>query len=116
MSADVVSPPGVAYVGCGSGEIRQILKGFPRDNSIAREANRISVGTNSCITGKNYGMLSVSSVIVIMVMVKRPEGIKSSPFGVNAQELILSNKLQEQTRLRLCMMPFRLLRAVALTY
>lgn len=45
MTANIVTPPSVADIRRGSSEIRLELQGFPRNNGVSREADRIAVRT-----------------------------------------------------------------------
>ena len=49
MTANIVTPPSVADIRRGSSEIRLELQGFPRNNGVSREADRIAVRTRASI-------------------------------------------------------------------
>ena len=49
MTANIVTPPSVADIRRGSSEIRLELQGFPRNNGVSREANRVAVRTRASI-------------------------------------------------------------------
>ena len=49
VTANIVTPPSVADIRRGSSEIRLELQGFPRNNGVSREANRVAVRTRASI-------------------------------------------------------------------
>ena len=49
VTANIVTPPSVADIRRGSSEIRLELQGFPRNNGVSREADRIAVRTRASI-------------------------------------------------------------------
>ena len=81
MTADVMTPPCIADIGCVCGEIRLEIKALPADYCIARKAERIAVRADLGKAGKYERPLVFCGKVKRVVMVKSPKGIKTFNFG-----------------------------------
>ena len=81
MTADVMTPPCIADIGCVCGKIRLEIKTLPADYGIARKAERIAVRADLGKAGKNQRPLVFCGKVKRVVMVKSPKGIKTFNFG-----------------------------------
>ena len=81
MTADVMTPPCIADIGCVRGKIRLEIKTLPADYGIARKAERIAVRADLGKAGKNQRPLVFCGKVKRVVMVKSPKGIKTFNFG-----------------------------------
>ena len=81
VTADIVGPMGIADVGSGVSKIGLEIQSVPGDSCITAEAQRIPVGPDACIPGKDQRTLAVFGQIQGVVVVADPQRVQSRPFA-----------------------------------
>ena len=84
VTADIVTPPSVADIRSGSSEIRLELQGFPRNNGVSREADRIAVRARSRIPREGKRPIPVTPGIQVVQVVEHPQRVESRLTGHTA--------------------------------
>ena len=84
MPADIVTPPTVAAVCGGCGEIGHQAQGCPRNGGVTRETDGVAVRADARIAGHNQRVAVARGMVEVMEMVERPERIQSVLGGGSA--------------------------------
>ena len=84
VTANIVTPPSVADIRRGSSEIRLELQGFPRNNGVSREADRIAVRARSRIPREGKRPIPVTPGIQVVQVVEHPQRVESRLTGHTA--------------------------------
>ena len=77
MTANIMTPCGVANVGRSCREIGLEIQGFPGHIGITGEAHRIPLAAGTGISREEHGTLSVPGNVQNMQMIQHPQGVKS---------------------------------------
>ena len=84
VSADIMTPPSIADVGCRCGKIGLKAERRPVDHRISAESQRITVRPDPRVARQNQRTLALRRLIADVIVIQTPQGIKPRNVAVLA--------------------------------
>ena len=84
VAANVMAPPAITYIGCGSGKIRLIVQRFPGNKGTAGESDGIAVAAQTGKAAEVHSTVAAASVVQIVIVIEHPQGIVAGHTCVGA--------------------------------